>query len=75
MGIFPDTLSLWGKGFTGYDRTMQAQITTVIDAAHNEYLNIWANQGILALAAYLTTLAALAAEWVKNGVRDTQITI
>lgn len=75
FGSGPDTLSLWGKGFTGYDRTMQAQITTVIDAAHNEYLNIWANQGILALAAYLTALAALAAEWVKNGVRDTQITI
>lgn len=75
FGSGPDTLSLWGKGFEGYDKSIQAQITTVIDAAHNEYLNIWANEGVLALIAYLAVLVYLAWEWIRNGVKDTRITI
>lgn len=60
IGSGPDTLEKWGKGFHGYSTFYQAQVTTLIDTAHNEYLNIWVNQGIFALISYLTALVYLA---------------
>ncbi len=64
-GSGPDTLELWGKGFQGYSAFYQAHVTTLIDTAHNEYLNIWVNQGIFALIAYFTALVYLAWKWIK----------
>lgn len=67
FGSGPDTLALWEKGFRGYSAFYQAQVTTLIDSAHNEYLNIWVHQGIFALLAYLTALVNLAWKWIKQG--------
>ena len=64
-GSGPDTLELWEKGFQGYSAFYQAQVTTLIDTAHNEYLNIWVNQGIFALIAYFAALVYLAWKWIK----------
>lgn len=69
LGGGPDTLSYRGlEGFSRYSETLGIQITSLIDAAHNEYLNILVNQGALALAAYLAFLAAsLIHCWKESG--------
>lgn len=74
-GSGPDTLELWGKGFQGYSAFYQAQVTTLIDTAHNEYLNIWVNQGIFALIAYFAALVCLAWKWIKYAGHHTNAAI
>ncbi|MBR4231689.1 MAG: O-antigen ligase family protein, partial [Oscillospiraceae bacterium] len=44
----------------------QGMLKRGIDAAHNEYLNILVNQGLLALLAYLSALAACAVVWYRT---------
>ncbi len=69
FGAGPDTLiaiGIPGETFTVGDITYP----TVIDAAHNEYLNVLYHQGILGLAAYLSVLIALAVKWVKTGAAN-----
>ena len=71
FGGGPDTLSLRGmEGFSRYSEELDMMIVNGVDAAHNEYLNIWVNQGGLALAAYLAVLAASAVRWWKAGGDD-----
>ena len=54
LGGGPDTLALRGlTGFSRYSPALGGTISAEIDAAHNEYLNIWVNQGLFALLAYL----------------------
>lgn len=61
LGGGPDTLSLRGlEGFSRYDEILGTVIVARIDAAHNEFLNIWVNQGLLALIAYLALLVTSA---------------
>ena len=63
----PDRL-LWGGGpdtlsarvteyFQRYNETLGITVQGSIDAAHNQYLNILVNQGLLALICYLAALA------------------
>lgn len=67
FGGGPDTLGARGlEGFSRYDDTLGLMIVSTIDAAHNEYLNIWANQGLLALLSYLAILGiCIRRVWVK----------
>ena len=63
----PDTLGLRGlEGFSRYNETLGRVVTSNIDVAHNEYLNIWVNQGLLALLAYLAFLAGACVRWWKQ---------
>lgn len=67
LGGGPDTLGLRGlAGFSRYNEATGTIVTGSIDAAHNEYLNIFVNQGIFALAAYLSAIFISTIRWWKN---------
>ena len=67
LGGGPDTLGLRTEAaFERYDEALGILIRSSVDAAHNEYLNILVNQGLLALAAYLGALVAAAVRWVRT---------
>lgn len=68
LGGGPDTLGLrTDAAFERYDETLGILIHSAIDTAHNEYLNILVNQGLLALLSYLAALLASAIHWVRRG--------
>ena len=50
-------------------------IQTGIDAAHNEYLNILANQGVFALLFWLGTLICSAVRFVCRGGQEMHVLI
>ncbi|MBQ1435823.1 MAG: O-antigen ligase family protein [Clostridia bacterium] len=65
FGGGPDTLGLRVDAvFERFDENLGIMIRSAIDAAHNEYLNVLVNQGVLAFAAYLSALIALAVRLV-----------
>lgn len=67
LGGGPDSLGLRGlEGFSRYNEATGSIVSSSIDVAHNEYLNILVNQGALALAAYLTALGASMVRWWKH---------
>lgn len=71
FGGGPDTLSLrLNAVFHRYDPALNLNIVGVVDVAHNEYLNILANQGLLALAAYLGALGTSLVKWVRSSGRN-----
>lgn len=62
-----DTLGQRGlEGFSRYNPAVGYVVSSSIDAAHNEYLNIWVNQGLLALLAYLALLGVSVVKWIRN---------
>lgn len=66
LGGGPDTLGLrCDLLFERYSQTLGLMITSSVDNAHNEYLNLAVNQGVPALALYLTALLSAAVRWVK----------
>lgn len=76
FGTGPDTMLLTGiKGFSRFDTSLGIQIVSEIDIAHNEYLNILSQQGLLALVAYLVALSCLALKWIKQGLHCSKIAI
>ena len=71
LGGGPDTLGLrTDAAFERYDETLGILIHSAIDTAHNEYLNILVNQGLLALLSYLAALLASAIHWVRRGAEE-----
>ena len=67
FGGGPDTLSRRITAFfERYDEVRNAVIRSGIDAAHNEYLNILANQGGFALLCWLGALGCSAARFVRQ---------
>lgn len=67
FGGGPDTLAFRGlEGFSRYNEAIGRTVSVGIDAAHSEYLNIWVNQGLFALLAYLGLLTVSAVKWVKK---------
>lgn len=72
LGGGPDTLGLRTDAF--FERFNEATGTLIraqVDDAHNEYLNILVNQGIVGLLAYLTVLVSALATWIRRAPRDT----
>ena len=66
FGGGPDTLGQRGiPPFIRWDPDL-GMLKRGIDAAHNEYLNILVNQGVLALLAYLTALVSGAVIWYRS---------
>lgn len=56
-GTGPDSMQAWElPGFTRYIESLDVTIESGIDVAHNEYLNVAAQQGLLASAAFLSLL-------------------
>lgn len=71
FGFGPDTMALTNlQPFTHFDEHLGILITTYIDVAHNEYLNILFHQGIFAFSAYLFALIYLAVRWCKKSASD-----
>ena len=67
LGGGPDTLGLRCQlQFERFNEELGVLLTSLVDNAHNEYLNIALNQGIPALLFYLGALFSAAARWVKN---------
>ena len=71
FGGGPDTLGLRTDAlFTRTDDALQMQITSSIDTAHNEYLNLLVNNGLLALLAYLAALGFALVAWIRKAHRN-----
>jgi len=67
FGGGPDTLIHRGlEGFSRYNEVLKMTVSSEIDVAHNEYLNILVNQGALALCSYLAFLIFLFVRWWKS---------
>ena len=67
FGGGPDTLSRRITAyFERYDEAKNIVIRSGIDAAHNEYLNILANQGCFALLCWLGALGCSAVRFVRQ---------
>lgn len=76
FGGGPDTLSRRITAyFERYDEAHGRMIQTGIDAAHNEYLNILANQGVFALLFWLGTLICSAVRFVCRGGQEMHVLI
>lgn len=71
FGGGPDTLGLrTDAAFERYDEALGILIHSSVDAAHNEYLNILVNQGLLAFLTYMAALLTAAARWVRTAAGD-----
>ena len=67
FGGGPDTLAHQVSAyFERYDADANRILRATIDAAHNEYLNIWADQGVFALLCWLGALGASAVRFVRR---------
>ena len=67
FGSGPDTLgSQIHAYFERYDPATGRTLRSTIDAAHNEYLNIWAEKGLFALLCWLGALGASAVHFVRR---------
>ena len=76
FGGGPETLALrMEAAFERYDPELGILIHSAIDVAHNEYLNVLVNQGLLALAAELIALVLCAIQWVKRSGNDPVIAL
>jgi len=68
FGTGPDTFRFLGLKFQSAAADGAVR-DIAVTAAHNDYLNILVEQGLLALAAWLLLLGLLAARWYRRGVR------
>ena len=76
LGGGAETLGLrTNAAFERYDEDLQVFIRAAVDVAHNEYLNILVNQGLLALAAYLGALLLAAKGWIAHAAEDPAVAI
>lgn len=71
FGGGPDTLGLHiSTHFERIDAATGQIHRAAIDTAHNEYLNILANQGLFAFLAYLGAIACSFLRWVRHGSKS-----
>ncbi len=71
FGGGPDTLGLRTDAFfERFNETTGTLVRAQVDDAHNEYLNILVNQGLVGLLAYLTALVSGAVTWIRRAPRD-----
>lgn len=67
LGGGPETLSLrLSAAFERFDPELGGTVRSVVDVAHNEYLNILVNQGLGALVCYLGALVSGAVGWIRR---------
>ena len=67
FGTGADTLGYWGiEPFTRYSEKLGVEIVSSFDSAHNEYLQILACQGILALLCYMGAMAFSIVKWFRQ---------
>ena len=67
LGSGPDTMLLAElTPFTRYDESLGGMLTSYVDAAHNEYLNVLFHQGMFALLAFLGMIVWLIIKWTRK---------
>lgn len=67
FGYGPDTMALTPIAQLDFKNAEQVVVKSeIIDAAHNEYLNILFHQGIFALLSYLGALGTALLRWVRH---------
>lgn len=67
FGYGPDTMILTEiEPFRRYDARLGRTIVSLIDSAHNEYLNILFHQGVFALLAYLGMIVSALSGWLRR---------
>lgn len=71
LSTFRDSYSAYRRADYYIDGPGNAQYITVPEAAHNEYANILATQGLLGILAYLLIIAAAIGHIIKTMRRDT----
>ncbi|MBQ4577994.1 MAG: O-antigen ligase family protein [Clostridia bacterium] len=71
LGSGPDTMMLRTDAvFERYDQRLGTTIRSLVDTAHNEYLNVLVHQGLPALLCFVGAIAAALALWVKRAPAD-----
>lgn len=71
LGGGPETLGLRADiFFERFNETTGTVIRAQVDDAHNEYLNILVNQGLLGLLTYLAALGSALITWLRRGPDD-----
>lgn len=76
LGGGPDTLGLRTDAyFSRWDEELGVMLYSEVDSAHNEYLGILINQGLLALGCFLALLALLTVFWVRTAHRNPVVAI
>ena len=76
LGGGPDTLGLRNDlTFERFSETLGIMLTSSVDNAHNEYLNIAVNQGLPALILYLFALLTAAGKWVRRSSLNSIVAI
>lgn len=66
LGTGPDTLGFWDiPPFTRFSEELGVILMSRIDAAHNEYLHIFATKGIFALLSYLGAIIVVLVQWFR----------
>lgn len=67
LGGGPDTLKQRGlPQFSRYDETLHRTVFAAVDTAHNEYLNILVNQGLLAFFSFMCILLVSFIRWRRQ---------
>lgn len=67
FGGGPDTLKLRTElGFERFVEESGKTLSVRVDNAHNEYLNLWVNGGLVSLLSYLFLIGATLLHWWKN---------
>lgn len=67
LGGGPDTLKQRGlPQFSRYDETLHRTVFAAVDTAHNEYLNILVNQGLLAFLSFAGILLVSFIRWRRQ---------
>lgn len=71
FGGGPDTLGLRTDAcFSRWDEETETMLYSVVDSAHNEYLGVLINQGLLAFGCFLALLVLLAVFWIQEARRN-----
>lgn len=76
IGHGPDTMRLAGiEPFSRYDVALKSIVTSEIDVAHNEYLNVLFHQGILGLISYLGLTICIVIKRIKKKLNSSSTAI
>ncbi len=76
FGYGPDTMILAEiTPFQRYDDLAGKTIVSLIDAAHNEYLNVFFHQGLFAALSYAALIVVSLIGWIKNAPASTAAAI
>ena len=76
LGGGPDTLGLRLQKYRElYSKRFDVTVRLTLDMAHNEYLNILANQGLPALLLYLGVLLTTLRGWIRHAHDDVIVAV